>query len=338
MSATAQMSFDDAEGDHLWTNSANWNTAIPGSTDDAVQTATDGTTLILDSTASVATFNNGNNSTSTFNIVSGGNLTTSGRFDIGNSGSAGVLNVDGGSLSAGGDLQLGRYGSRTGLVNLNSGSITANGQTQLGGWNSGIGQLTINGGIYTANDRFRVGVTGAGMLTMNGGTLNMTGTWGTGNMEIGNGAGDGLLVLNGGTISVNMLTMDSDGAGSARLEVNGGLLDIQNQWGESFNIANGDAEFFVGEGIVTRAGNTISGFTNAVENGYITWDSASTTMQTENWDVSYTNGTGSILFVDYNDANAGKTTMWAAIPEPTALGLIGFVGGSLLWIRRIFTL
>ncbi|VGO22891.1 PEP-CTERM sorting domain-containing protein [Pontiella sulfatireligans] len=342
ISASAQTGFTDGGGDHLWSNPANWSAGLPDAADAVTQTASGGALLNLDSDAgTVASFNNGNNSTSTFNIVSGGSLTTGGRFDIANSDGVGVgiLNVDGGSLSVGGDFQLGRFGTRSGIVTLNTGSITASGQTQIGGWNTGTGDLTINGGTYTANERVRVGVTGAGALTMNAGTLDLTGQWGPGTLEVGNGAGDGLFVLNGGTVSVDLFSMDDTAAGSARAEINGGLLQIRNKWSDdAFTVANDDAEFFIGNGVVERDGDSISLFTSAVDAGNITWDSSSTTMLTENWDVSYTNGTGSILFVDYNDATAGSTTMWAAIPEPATLGLVAAMGGIMLMVRRAFML
>lgn len=338
MCASAQTAFNDTTGDHLWTNAANWSAGLPDAADAATQTSA--TTLNLNADAgTVASFMNGNNATSTFNIVSGGALTTSGRFDIGNSGGTGVgiLNVDGGTLTANGVLQLGRFGTRTGYLNLNSGSIHANAETQIGGWNAGVGHMTINDGTYMANAGMRVGISGDGTLTMNGGMLNMTNEWGPGTLGIGNSAGSGLFVLNGGDVSVSQFTLNSDGVGTARAEINGGLLHIRTQWNDgTFNVANAGAELFIGEGVLTRTSDSMALFTNAIESGFVTWDSSSTTMLTENWDVSYTNGTGSILYVDYNDAISGQTTMWAVIPEPATLGLVAAMGGAMLMIRRTF--
>jgi T5SS/PEP-CTERM-associated repeat protein len=333
--------FTDSSGDHLWSNPVNWNNGLPVSTSAVAQIWSGSEDLILNSDAgTVASFINGNNSTSTFTIASSGSLTTSTRFDVGDSGGTGVgvLNVNGGSLNVGADFQFGRYGDRAGIVTLNSGSITVAGQTQIGGWNAGTGDLTVNGGTFTASNRLRVGINGSGTLTVNDGLLEMPEEWGPGTLEIGNSGGDGLFILNGGTVSIDGFSMDTAAAGSARAEINGGLLQINNQWGDTFNIDNDDAEFFIGNGVVTRAGNSITVFTDAIEAGYITWDSSNAAMLTETWDVSYTNGTGGVLYVDYNDANSNATTMWAVIPEPATLGLVAAMGGIMLMVRRAFML
>lgn len=327
-----------------WTNTAGWSEGTEPTSSETVWHTSKGNTLSVTTAAEANSLVVGNNSTSTVSVATGGSLAVGGDAQIGNAGTTGIgkLAVNGGSVSVGGNLTFALFGtSRTGIGELNSGSITVGGYTAIGGNNTGTGILTINSGTFTGTSgNFLVGYNGGpGTLNMNGGILQLqedTGVlWNP--FRIGASAGSGTVNLNGGEIHTGGLIMDqaTADAGAATLNFNAGLLQVEGGFVAAIQMYD-DAQMVFDEGVLVWKGDRVANFETLVDGGFINWDTASTAMLTENWDMAWTNGT-SVLYADYNDANSGYTTVWsAAVPEPAALGLIAVIGSGMLFVRRLF--
>lgn len=300
-----------------WTNPANWNLGTVPTASEDVWHADQGNMISVTSMAEAKTLLTGNNSTSIIEVVSGGSLVVGGVAEIGNAGSDGIgeLIVDGGSVSIGGDLEFGRFGAtRRGVGLLQSGNITVNSNTALGGFNSASGNLTINDGIYTATNGFcYVGRTGDGTLTINDGILNLqtNGTVVFNALRVGTFSGNGTVNLHGGELIASGIIMDQDVAdvGTATINLFGGTLQIEGAFASAIQLKD-DAQIAFDGGVMKWKGSQLSTFTNFVASGFITWTNGGASMLTENWEFSWTNGT-SVLYADFNDANAGYTTIWA---------------------------
>jgi hypothetical protein len=93
---------------------------------------------------------------------------------------------------------------------------------------SDVGVFTMDGGTVTTNNRFYVGFQGNGTVNMNGGTMNIGGTFGIGYGE-GFTTARGYVYLNGGTINVTStsgtnLNMSSPAGCLGKLDISGGTL------------------------------------------------------------------------------------------------------------------
>jgi hypothetical protein len=322
----------------LWSTPGNWNAGVPTALDGAYN-IWGGNLVVVDAAAFAAKVYVSHDSTARVSVVSGGSL-SAGALEIGNAGATGVgiLSVDGGSLNVSGNSDIGLFGTaRTGQVELNSGSITSGGNMVMGGWNAGAtGRMTVNDGTYTqTGGTLTLGRTGSGTLVMNGGTVDLTaGGWNP--LRVGSSSGDGIVTLNGGLLITSGFEADWNNvdAGLAKIELNGGQLQVEGNFGSAFRLDDNAEMAFGDDGVFAWNGNHVAEFGAAVDGGYITWDSAGTDMLTENWDASWANGT-SVLYADYDDVNPGYTTVWATvIPEPASVGLLA-IGGSLLFIRRL---
>jgi len=320
-----------------WNTPGYWNNGVPTAIDNAHLEWAGVATTVVDAPGAVANIlyvQNGG----TASVVTGGSLATTGNAVIG-SFSDGKLAVNGGSVSVGGTLYFSQFGATayTGYGELNSGSITVAGDTYIGGNNISKGMLTINGGTYTVNTRMRISAgLGDGTLNMNGGLLQLSTNGSVGNtLQLSAGSGNGIINLNGGTIDTWMLLMDNVAGGSATVNLNGGLLKIENATGGGINMMNASQMVFDG-GVLEWGGDRVANFATLVDNGFISWTNGMAGMLTESWDASYNNGT-SILYVDYDDVNPGYTTVWATvIPEPSTISLLVVMGCSLIGVRRVF--
>ncbi len=136
-----------------------------------------------------------------------------------------------------------------------------------------VGIFTMDGGTVTTGDRLFVGFQGHGTLYMNGGTMNIGGTFGIGYGE-GFTTGRGYVYLDGGTINVG-----TAGVGS-------GLM-MSTPAGEL-----GKLDITLGK--LVLAGDRVAQVTGYINNGYIT---------------AY-DGLGDVV-VDFNVSEPNKTTVTA---------------------------
>ena len=154
--------------------------------------------------------------TGTLNVTGGSVVTTDGLIG-GDAGSHGTATVSDGTLAITNSLFIGRNAGSTGILNVTGGSVT-NSDGALG-YNAGsFGTATVSSGTWATSGNLAVGVSGTGILNLNGGLLSVggtlsPGTYGTinlnsgGTLQIGNGGTDGVLDLatlaNNGTLVFN---------------------------------------------------------------------------------------------------------------------------------------
>jgi hypothetical protein len=100
---------------------------------------------------------------------------------------------------------------------------------------------------------------------------------------------------------------------SATINLLGGTLQLQSVLSSGTN-----ANIHVEGGTFIWAGDKTAQIDGLVADGTLTWTDGQT-MLTDFWESSWTNGS-SVLYADYNDVNAGATTVWAKRP-----------GGYLSW-------
>jgi hypothetical protein len=134
--------------------------------------------------------------------------------------------------------------------------------TILGYGASDVGTFTIDGGTVTTSSRFFVGFGGAGILNMNGGTLNIGSTFGI-NYNI---TGRGYVYLNGGTIKQTggegLIMKSPPTDTNCLLDIAGGTLIISGDKKSLVNdyITNGWIKAYNGAGTVAvdySSGKTI---------------------------------------------------------------------------------
>jgi hypothetical protein len=276
-------------------------------------------------------------------IISGGSLSVTDWVRLGNWGTANAMSVrvDGGSLSVGGEFTVAEWEADAD-VELSSGSIVA-GSTKVGNDGSssktGEGIMSISGGTYNSDfGSFEVGVRSKGTLNMSDGTLSVDPSGNGWNpLRIGVGAGDGTVNLTGGNINIGLLEMEyneADDAGTAQLNLLGGVLQIENPWAAAVRVED-QSKILFDEGELVWKGDMVGNVDVLVAGGFVEWAGGKDVMLTENWEASWTDG-NSVLYADYDDVNPGYTTVWAtAIPEPSTLGMMALLGGGILAMRRI---
>ncbi len=208
----------------------------------------------------------------------------------------------------------------------NGGTLTTTGGSTIGN-NGGagvIGTLTIDsGGTVQVNNWVKVGVHGTGQVTV-AGTLGMTGhLWmGSHSSDIQTGTIDinGGVVSVGGMIGLGTVNATSDAAGFGFINVNeGGRLTLSNihggimdETGETYSIQAGSLITLNGSGIITLPGDFEAVIAEYASEGLITSDLG---------------GVGTDL-----TTNPGLTTVFAVIPEPATMSLLGL--GAMVLLRR----
>jgi hypothetical protein len=120
-----------------------------------------------------------------------------------------------------------------------------------------VGTITMDDGTVTTADRVFVGFQGNGTLNMNGGTMNIGGTFGIGYGE-GFTTGRGYVYLNGGTINASLTTgsglvMSSPTGCLGYLDIDAGTLNVKGDRRAAIQtyIDNGYITSYGGLGIVT---------------------------------------------------------------------------------------
>jgi len=170
-----------------------------------------------------------------------------------------------------------------------------------------VGRLTINaGGEVNVTNVLFVGASATGIVTNDGGTLRITshlwggsGANGVGTIAIANGG----IINVGGNIGLGTVNASTPSGGKCSLYVlDGGLLNL-NQISPVNSIQPNSVLDISGSGVVTIPNDVttvISAYTNALR-------------------ITAYGGLGTVG-IDYNNTNAGKTTLFAiapAQPPPT---------------------
>ena len=164
--ALAAVIWNGAGADDLWSTTANWDSGVPGATDDAYL-APNGATVLIDGTvAAVANHVRVANTAGAVSLdITGGTLDAAGVIYLGyaNAGTVGTMNIDGGSVSAG-KTYVGNWGS--GVLNMTAGTLDA-GTFTINNANTALtsGHVQLDGGAIDAN----------WLLVKPGGTMDITG-------------------------------------------------------------------------------------------------------------------------------------------------------------------
>lgn len=333
--------------------------------------ATIGTVLIESASLNVSSDLSGTNlevgysggNVATYNQTAGA-VSMSGRSRIGvyTAGTTGTMTVSGGSFST--DALAIAWDS-TATLNLNSGaSVSITGAS--GGNTSGIGIyggstgiFNMNGGTFNAgSDDFHVGRSGDGTLYMTGGTFTaakiLIARWTD---------QQGLIDQSGGVMNLDALDLSSSGG---TYTISGGSLDVQGNiwsaggmfvvdgsgatsidadnvlfWDDTFRVLldeNGSTRVDVADvaEITKLEVGTLAGFNGTVGSTYdIMWSG-----------TGFQNSGGDIVLTDLDseefgwsivsDGGTGEILQLTVIPEPATLGMVAFLGGAMLWIRRKF--
>jgi urease beta subunit len=281
-----------------WTNTAggNWSVTnnwtpnqVPGSSDDAVITASGTYIVTLDASATVASLTLGGTSGTQSFLANANTLTLNGASTVG---SNGAFNLGGGTLSGTGSFTVnGPFSWSNGTV-ANTGGVTLNGTSSLSGVGSGtmsLNGLLINGGSLTwsgsGNNLYFYGGTltnlAAGTLTItadvsalngggggtlgNAGTLKKTTTTGTTTI------GSYVEFINSGDVQVQSGTLDVTGGGSATgmFEVSANAtLQFDNVYTlNSASSVTGAGTVLMSAGTVTLTGTVSLSGTNIISGG-----------------------------------------------------------------------
>ncbi|HBG28106.1 MAG TPA: hypothetical protein DDX75_13535 [Phycisphaerales bacterium] len=147
----------------------------------------------------------------------------------------------------------------SGELTLNGGTLNISGVADswaiIAYGSTDVGILTVNDGTITTSNRVFVGFQGNGTINMNGGTMNIGGTFGIGYGE-GFTTGRGTVNLAGGTINVaGTFTMSSPAGCVGKLDITGGTLNLTGDKRSVVEgyIANGYIVAYNGLGIVNVA-------------------------------------------------------------------------------------
>ena len=222
-----------------------------------------------------------------------------------------------------------------GLVVNNGGTFTATGSSTVGnnaggaGANLTTGFLTINsGGTVNAGGTLKLGAGAStvagnlkGIVTINGGVLNVASHLWVGNSNLTVGTIDinsgGILNITNGILGLGTANGTSASGGTGFLNVNdGGILNLFNISSTGNNsIQSGSVLDISGSGVVSIPGNFVS-----VMNGYIT--------------AGRITGNDLVNNVNVNFNSDLNKTFLTVIPEPGVTALLGSLGLLGLMRRR----
>ncbi|MHC4573267.1 MAG: PASTA domain-containing protein, partial [Planctomycetota bacterium] len=228
------------------------------------------------------------------NIVIAGDLT--GGYSSGAWFEAHVL---GGTVSVGGCFQVGNEGS--GLIEISGGTVECRTLKLQVRADESSGTLDVSGGRVHIHETLQVN-DGNGLATMNmrGGQVN------AGQLELARGSGSGTLKVTGGLLWVGgALAAPANGNGTATILLDDGTVECS--W---FTHAAGYI-MDINEGILIIGGDARETILEDVNAGYI----------------RPRHSIGEIL-VDYNNINAGRTTVWAAPHLEAVPDVIGLTLGA----------
>ena len=231
-------------------------------------------------------------------------------------------------------------GTKNGTVQLDSdGQIVVNNVVRVGSWEAaseGVSPpsavLEIAGGTLSIHKELYVGVGGNGTLNLSGGTVSFAANeWQQ--LRVGSDQGDGVINMTGGNLVTNGIQMDYDANSAARINLDGGILEVTSGWAgnENGGYLNGVITFSassviaISDGIFQWKGtNKRPAIGALVAGGYITF--ATSTLSSIYPDVtpeeSWTSPDGTTtLYADTNEVRSGYTTVWASSNDTDGDGL-----------------
>jgi hypothetical protein len=238
--------------------------------------------------------------------------------------SEGIFSIAGGAVTLSGGLDIATGVDSKGTVLLHTLNISGANDVNIATGGSSTGSLAINtADIAAAAFNIGTGSNAVGTFSLDSGVVNVAGLF-----SIGSADGTGTLTMNGGSVSAADMAIGTGGT----VNLNGGLLTITEP--DTLTMDAGSS-LFVGMGTLVWSNdvNAASDIAGWVTDGLITWSNTND-VYFGAYDTRYDNGTDSYLFVL---TDAGATTVLAAIPEPSTIGLMLATGGGLLlFIRRKF--
>ena len=295
-------------------------------------------------------------STGTINVRDTASVSL-GKTYIGSSG-YGEVNQSGGTFSIDNYYSyVGVNNGSTGVVNLTSGTFeksSHNGHFYVGNNAGAVGVLNVSGGTLDMTCAIiELGQNGHGELNQTGGDVDAN------YIIMGNAAaGDGSYTISAGSVDVDRyiylhygdssMTVDGSGADHIKADrflVGGNTMNINlDAAGSTLIEVDGAAgsAYFNAYANGTWNIDTLAGFDGVVGDTYdILW-SATDILNTNTLNlvnVGATEFDWSIIDNVDRDGNAGgtgKMLQVTVIPEPATLGMIAFIGGAMVWIRRKF--
>lgn len=146
------------------------------------------------------------------------------------------------------ELVIGDWSSASDKLEMTGGSLTTAGWVILGYGKTNKGTLIISDGTVTCNSHLDIGFKGAGHMTLTGGSVTVTGTFGISLDSDGLGTSTGVLQLEGGTITCGSFVMKTGGT----MDVRAGTLVINGDVRSTVNgyVANGWITAYGGAGIL----------------------------------------------------------------------------------------
>lgn len=280
--------------------------------------------------------------------VSGNGSVTSNYSIIGtDAGSTGLVNVTGGNWTSTTDLFVGRRSS--GTLNISGGNVSA-GSIGVASFASATGNLTLSGGVL-ATGQIAKGA-GSGTVTLQGGTLRLTGNQGA----LFDGFNPGDVSLSGAGATID--TLGYSIASAASLSGSGSLLKL----GTGTLALSGNSSF--AGGTTLREGTLQTGSPTALGNGPLTVEAGTfdpvgpLTLSSLTWkggtfatglgtttdlvsasgSLTLSPGTKTFVFSDAGGftPNTAYTILSAANLTPAFLS--SFTGNALLGVNPVFSI
>ena len=314
----AILDWNSAGTDGDWNTPASWDGGVVPTASDAARIA-QATNVTVSATADASGLITGFDSTLT--VDSGGDLTIANDMHVGNAGSV-------------------ASGNKNGTVQLNSGGqIEVENDVLVGSWEPAIAGvsppdaiLEITGGTLKVQRYLQVALRGNGTLNLSGGTLSFVGNqWQQ--LVIGSYAGDGVINMTGGNLVTNGIRMDADATGIARINLDGGILEVNDAWaGSAANNYNdgvitfsANSAIVLGDGVFQMKENKLVAIDAWVTSGYITHGTAPLTNNYPEVtpDQSWLSADGNVtIHANFGGARTGYTTVWAISTDSDGDGVI----------------
>ncbi|MCK5676582.1 MAG: PEP-CTERM sorting domain-containing protein, partial [Verrucomicrobia bacterium] len=291
-------------------------------------------------------------STGIVNIAGTAQFTSTKTFIVGGYGH-GEINQSDGTLTSSGNMYVGNKNGATGEYNLSGGTLdkSGGGAIYVGQEIGSVGTMDVSGGAANVGVIF-VGRHGQGTLDQTGGDIDAS------HLILGEGDGSGDYTISGGSLDLSSgylrlygaddsSTFTVSGSDADHIEVNRFLLGNELMTVEldasGSTLITADDTGTASELNGTFALDTLVDFSGVandtvydimwasagfINEGSLTFSDLSTTAEFE-WSILDNVGADGL-------AGTGQMLQVTVIPEPSTLGMLAFVGGAMLWIRRKF--